>query len=107
MSGGKDTIIEVRQPGKQPEENAEGLLLGHAHNICTLDVSPAGDWIVSGSWDSSARVWRIGKWECEAILEGHGGSVWGVLAYDKDLIITGKLPNSRLFLKYWLMMRFM
>ncbi|MCJ1356837.1 MAG: hypothetical protein MMC33_006833 [Icmadophila ericetorum] len=88
VSGGKDTIIEVRQPGKQPEENAEGLLLGHAHNICTLDVSPAGDWIVSGSWDSSARVWRIGKWECEAVLEGHGGSVWGVLAYDKDLIIT-------------------
>ncbi len=45
--------------------------------------------MVSGSWDGSARLWKIGKWECEALLEGHGGSVWSVLAYDSDTIITG------------------
>ena len=88
VSGGKDTIIEVRQPGKSPEENAEGLLLGHSNAICALDVSSTGQWIVSGSWDGSARVWRIGKWECESVLEGHEGSVWGVLAYDEETIIT-------------------
>ncbi|KAI4254285.1 MAG: hypothetical protein L6R42_007262, partial [Xanthoria sp. 1 TBL-2021] len=48
-----------------------------------------GTYVVSGSWDSSARVWRVGKWECDAVLEGHQGSVWAVLAYDKDTIITG------------------
>lgn len=89
ISGGKDTIIEVRQPGKAPEENAEALLLGHAHNVCALDTSADGDFVVSGSWDGSARVWRIGKWECEALLEGHGGSVWAVLAYDPKIVITG------------------
>ena len=89
ISGGKDTIIEVRQPGKPPEENAEGLLLGHAHNVCSLDVSAEGKFIVSGSWDGTARVWSLGKWECEAVLEGHAGSVWTVLAYDKKMIITG------------------
>ncbi|KAL9105650.1 MAG: hypothetical protein Q9187_008673, partial [Circinaria calcarea] len=88
VSGGKDTIIEVRQPGKPPEENAESLLLGHSHNICALDVSQKGDWIVSGSWDGSARVWGVGKWDCTAVLEGHQGSVWDVLAYDQDTIIT-------------------
>ncbi|MCJ1402000.1 hypothetical protein MMC11_005219 [Xylographa trunciseda] len=88
VSGGKDTIIEVRQPGKPPEENAERLLMGHAHNVCALDVSNDGGWIVSGSWDGSARIWSVGKWECEAVLEGHEGSVWGVLAYDKDTVIT-------------------
>ncbi|MCJ1437000.1 hypothetical protein MMC27_006383 [Xylographa pallens] len=88
VSGGKDTIIEVRQPGKPPEDNAERLLMGHAHNVCALDVSADGGWIVSGSWDGSARIWSIGKWECEAVLEGHEGSVWGVLAYDKDTVIT-------------------
>jgi phospholipase A-2-activating protein len=93
VSGGKDTIIEVRQLGKPPEDNAERLLLGHAHNICSLDASLEGRWIVSGSWDSSARVWSIGSWECEAILEGHEGSVWAVLAYDKETIITGKSRN--------------
>ncbi|KAL6718865.1 WD repeat protein Lub1 [Lecanora helva] len=89
VSGGKDTIIEVRQPGKPPEDNAEALLLGHSHNICALDVSPGGDFILSGSWDGSARIWRVGKWECEAVLEEHGGSVWSVLAWDRKTIVTG------------------
>ncbi|KAL8678271.1 MAG: hypothetical protein Q9186_005352 [Xanthomendoza sp. 1 TL-2023] len=89
VSGGKDTVIEVREPGREPNKDAEALLLGHAHNVCALDVSQDGTYIVSGSWDSSARVWTVGKWECDALLEGHQGSVWAVLAYDKDTIITG------------------
>ncbi|KAF6239569.1 hypothetical protein HO173_002113 [Letharia columbiana] len=89
VSGGKDTIIEVRQPGKPPEDNAEALLLGHSHNVCALDVCVDGGFVVSGSWDGSARLWRIGKWECEALLEGHEGSVWSVLVYDSNTIITG------------------
>ncbi|KAL8716366.1 MAG: hypothetical protein Q9220_000273 [cf. Caloplaca sp. 1 TL-2023] len=89
ISGGKDTIIDVREPGREPDQDAEALLLGHAHNVCALDVSPDGGYIVSGSWDSSARVWKVGKWECESVLEGHQGSVWAVLAYDHDTIITG------------------
>ena len=89
VAGGKDTIIEVREPGKKHAENAERLLMGHAHNVCTLDVSPDGAWLVSGSWDGTARVWSTEKWECEAVLEGHQGSVWGVLAYDSRTIITG------------------
>ena len=89
ISGGKDTIIEVRQPSKPLEDNAEALLLGHSHNVCALDVCAEGSFVVSGSWDSSARLWRIGKWECDALLEGHGGSVWSVLAYDSATIITG------------------
>ncbi|KAL8699888.1 MAG: hypothetical protein Q9201_005752 [Fulgogasparrea decipioides] len=89
VSGGKDTVIEVREPGREPDQNAEALLLGHAHNVCALDIDRYGTYIVSGSWDSSARVWRVGKWECDALLEGHQGSVWAVLAYDQDTIITG------------------
>lgn len=89
ISGGKDTIIDVRRPGKPPEDNAEALLLGHSHNVCALDVCIDGGFVVSGSWDGSARLWRIGTWDCEALLEGHEGSVWTVLAYDSKTIITG------------------
>ncbi|KAJ5461640.1 uncharacterized protein N7458_003192 [Penicillium daleae] len=89
LSGGQDTIIEARQPSKSATDNADAMLLGHGHNICALDVSPDGGWIVSGSWDSTARLWRVRKWETEVVLEGHGGSVWAVLAYDKNTIITG------------------
>lgn len=96
ISGGKDTIIEVRRPGKPPEQSPEALLLGHGHNVCALDTNAEVDFVVSGSWDGTARVWGIGKWECETLLEGHGGSVWAVLAYDSKLIITGE--NQQAFL---------
>ncbi|KAF7955108.1 uncharacterized protein EAE97_000367 [Botrytis byssoidea] len=88
ISGGKDTVIEVRQPSKGPEENAEALLIGHSHNICALDVDPAGRFIISGSWDAEARIWPLGKWECESVLKGHEGSVWAVLAIDSETVIT-------------------
>ncbi|KAI9733540.1 MAG: hypothetical protein M1834_003141 [Cirrosporium novae-zelandiae] len=96
VSGGKNTIIEVKQPGKSTEDNADALLLGHDHNVCSLDISQEGGWIVSGSWDSSARIWRLGKWECDGILEGHQGSVWAVLAYDRNTIITGMSKGARI-----------
>lgn len=93
ISGGKDSIIEVRQTGTPPDTNAEALLLGHSHNICALDTSHDGRFVVSGSWDGTARVWRVGKWRCEALLEGHEGSVWAVLAYDRKTIITGEVKR--------------
>ncbi|KAL4806162.1 PUL domain-containing protein [Aspergillus unguis] len=93
FSGGQDTIIEARQPSKTSNDNADAMLLGHAHTVCALDVCPEGGWVVSGSWDSSARVWAVGKWESEVVLEDHEGSVWAVLAYDKNTIITGCADN--------------
>ncbi|KAF2431541.1 polyubiquitin binding protein-like protein [Tothia fuscella] len=89
IAGGRDAIIEVRQPGKLPENNAEALLLGHAGNVCALDVSQDGTMIVSGSWDTEARVWQVGKWETSTVLQGHTAAVWAVSVYDKETILTG------------------
>ncbi|KAL0258137.1 WD repeat protein Lub1 [Diplodia seriata] len=89
VAGGKDTIIEVRQPSKAPEENAEALLLGHQSNVCALDVAEDGRTIVSGSWDTEARIWQVGNWEASTVLRGHTASVWAVLAYDRKIVITG------------------
>ncbi|KAL1974584.1 hypothetical protein VTN31DRAFT_4788 [Thermomyces dupontii] len=89
FSGGQDSIIEAKQPGKAAGDNADAMLLGHGHNVCSIDVCPDGGWIVSGSWDSTARIWKIGVWETDVILDGHQGSVWAVLAYDRDTVVTG------------------
>ncbi|RKF75534.1 Ubiquitin homeostasis protein lub1 [Golovinomyces cichoracearum] len=89
FAGGKDLIIEVRNPTSTPEENAEALLLGHSNAICSLDLDPAGKFVVSGAWDNQARIWSVGRWECESILDEHEGSVWAVLAYDSETIVTG------------------
>ncbi len=57
--------------------------------MCTLDVDPAGNFIVSGAWDQEARIWPVGKWESEIVLQGHDATVWAVLALDSDTIVTG------------------
>jgi phospholipase A-2-activating protein len=89
VSGGQDTMIDVRQPAKAGADNADALLLGHGHNVCALDVSEDGKLIISGSWDTDARIWEVGKWETSKVLQGHTASVWAVLVYDKETIITG------------------
>lgn len=54
-----------------------------------MDVSQDGKYIVSGSWDTDARLWEVGNWGKSTVLEGHEASVWAVLAYDEETIITG------------------
>ncbi|KAF3034362.1 hypothetical protein E8E11_000739 [Didymella keratinophila] len=88
-SGGKDQIIDVRQPGKSIEDNADALLIGHGNNVSALDVSRDGKYIVSGGWDLEARLWEVGKWGESIKLGEHGAAVWAVLAYDSNTIITG------------------
>lgn len=97
LSGGQDTIIEARQPGKAAGDNAERLLLGHAHNVCSLDVAPGNGWFVSGSWDASARTWSLENWNEQAVFEGHNGSVWAVLAYDDETVVTGESNYPKRF----------
>ncbi|KAH8701794.1 putative polyubiquitin binding protein [Talaromyces proteolyticus] len=89
FSGSQDTIIDARQPSKASDDNADAMLLGHGHNVCSIDVCSEGEWIVSGSWDATARLWRVGNWATEVVFDGHQGSVWAVLAYDKYTVITG------------------
>jgi phospholipase A-2-activating protein len=91
ISSGQDTIIEARQPASTAEDDADAVMVGHAHQVCCLDVNPDAGWIVSGSWDGTARLWRIGKWEPEVEFPGHEGTVWAVVAYSNDIVITGTL----------------
>ena len=89
VSAGKDTIIDVRQPGRPADHNAERLLLGHANNVCALDAASDGLTIISGGWDRQARIWNVEKGDTVAELKGHEASVWAVLAFDEKHIITG------------------
>jgi phospholipase A-2-activating protein len=89
VSGGKDQLIDVRQPSKGLDDDADALLIGHGANVCALDVSQDGKYIVSGSWDTEARLWEVGKWGDSTLLKGHTASVWAVLAYDSNTVITG------------------
>lgn len=89
MSGGQEPIVEARGPGKPADADADALLLGHSHNVCAIDVNAEAGYLVTGSWDQTGRIWTVGKWEDAVVLEGHKGSVWAVLAFDRDTVVTG------------------
>lgn len=98
VSAGTDSIIDVRTSAATPADNAERLLIGHSRNVCALAVLPGGQYIVSGSWDHSARIWSVAKWETEVILVDHDGAVWDVLPLDGNTVVTGCADkNIRIF----------
>ncbi|KAF8429152.1 WD40-repeat-containing domain protein [Tirmania nivea] len=92
ISGGHETVIEVREPLGVAKQDADFILLGHNHNVCALDVYC--NTIISGSWDCKARVWSSRNWETVHILEGHTASVWAVLALDENVILTGSADKT-------------
>ncbi|RMD39666.1 hypothetical protein DV735_g5461, partial [Chaetothyriales sp. CBS 134920] len=94
VSSGQDALIEARQPTTIASDNADGFMVGHQSQVSTLDVGGEGRWIVSGSWDTTAKIWQVGRWEPDVELPGHTASVWAVVAYDDDRIITGSADRG-------------
>ncbi|RYP69300.1 hypothetical protein DL771_006175 [Monosporascus sp. 5C6A] len=94
VSAGTDSIIDVRPLTSTPADNADRLLIGHSRNVCALAVLPGDKYIISGSWDHSARVWSVDKWETEVTLVDHQGAVWDVLPLDEDTVVTGCADKS-------------
>ncbi|SPO26787.1 related to DOA1 - involved in ubiquitin-dependent proteolysis [Ustilago trichophora] len=84
--------ISVQLDAKTSEPQPTRTLIGHTENVCALDVGPHGQYLVSGSWDKTAKIWR--NWECVATLKGHEQSVWAVLAVDHDRVLTASADKT-------------
>ncbi|KAK4790295.1 hypothetical protein SAY86_017599 [Trapa natans] len=72
-----------------------GALQGHVHAV--LCMASAGRYVVSGSADSTVRVWARnpeGRHECVALLLGHRGPVRCVIAYQDDMMKKEELSEA-------------
>jgi F-box and WD-40 domain protein CDC4 len=52
-----------------------------------------GDIVVSGSYDTMARVWSISEGRCLRTLQGHFSQIYAI-AFDGTRIATGSLDTS-------------
>ncbi|KAE8256447.1 hypothetical protein A4X13_0g2627 [Tilletia indica] len=90
LSAGKEKVINAFEVKLDASGDAKVqarpsmTLIGHSDNVCALDTREGT--IVSGSWDSTARVWK--DWACVAELKGHTNAVWAVLLIDDDRVLT-------------------
>ena len=54
-----------------PGEAEVSTLNGHSDRVASLDFSPDGSMLASGSLDSTVKVWNVATWATGATLEGH------------------------------------
>lgn len=77
-AAGKEAIIYLTLPQdnfvKPGDDFGKYQLVGHAGNICSLSYKDG--YIISSSWDSTAKVWDINLFELKFDLKGHDMSVW-------------------------------
>lgn len=94
-SGGKDCIIYLSDPEpvegmvqSAPEEYVKYQLVGHESNVCSLHHQ--GQYLISGSWDATSKVWDLDSMSVKYDLHGHESSVWDAKIVDasKDTFLT-------------------
>ncbi|PWN50917.1 PFU-domain-containing protein [Violaceomyces palustris] len=92
LTAGQDKLVnafevETDQRGAvKASKTPDFTLIGHEDNVCALDVGPGGSYIVSGSWDKTAKIWK--NWDCVTTFKGHSQAVWAVLAVDSERVLT-------------------
>ncbi|CAG5929311.1 unnamed protein product [Menidia menidia] len=92
-SGGNDNnicVFTLDQP--QPIFT----LQGHKNTVCTLSSGKFGT-LLSGSWDTTAKVWLNEK--CMMTLQGHSAAVWAVVILpEQGLMLSGSADKT---IKLW------
>ncbi|KAK2591765.1 SCF ubiquitin ligase complex subunit cdc4 [Conoideocrella luteorostrata] len=73
------------------------VLIGHTHSVRA--ISAYGDTLVSGSYDSTVRVWRISTGELLHVLRGHSQKVYSVVFdHKRNRCISGSMDS---LVKIW------
>lgn len=108
VTGSRDATLKVwRLPDESstttapPPENGDNYFLrtlqGHSSSVRAL--SGHGNTVVSGSYDTTVRVWNVETGECRWVLTGHNQRVYSaVLDYKRNRCISGSMDW---YVKVW------
>jgi WD40 repeat protein len=89
-------IRRGRGPGPSGAPSRPGpVLTGHAGPVMAVQFSPDGQWLASGSYDATARVWDAASGTLLSTLAGHQAQVFGVAFHPREaLLATGSIDQT-------------
>jgi len=81
------------------------ILTGHTHEINAVAISPDNSFIVTGSWDNTAKIWtqqQDGTWQPQTLrdpsIEGNSSHTNWIslvaISADNSFIVTGSKDNT-------------
>ena len=81
VAGGDDAAVHMwllppKSAPDQPLEHAE--MRGHSGWVADVCFSPDASFVLTGSYDGTARVWKLSSGQCVRTLRGHEEAVSGV-----------------------------
>ena len=75
------------------------IFKGHTDEVVSLDFSPDGKTLASGSWDGTVKLWEVATGRELATLRGHTDRVWSVrFSPDGQRLASGSTDHS---VKLW------
>jgi WD40 repeat protein len=96
LGDGEIVAMAVKEAVFDPvHAEEEHTLEGHTTGVECIVVY--GDKLLSGSQDSTIKVWSTDTWACERTLEGHGDAVNRLIVHGNNLI-SGSGDNT---IKIW------
>ncbi|KAL9936561.1 hypothetical protein V8E36_004629 [Tilletia maclaganii] len=77
--------VRLWDPRAAPNASPIANLIGHTDNIRALLLSADGRHLLSGSSDSTIRLWSIAEQRCLHTFTHHNDSVWSLFSSDNNL----------------------
>ncbi|AMD21558.1 HFL298Cp [Eremothecium sinecaudum] len=93
--GGQNMLIKAVSPLVDMDQEATYCLAGHNGNVCGL--SSGNGWVISSSWDKTAKVWYKGDLKFD--LRGHTAAIWhAIILPGENRFLTASADKT---IKLW------
>ena len=100
----RDSVWKIAIGLRKEWDACEQVLLGHSDDVNSIAFFPDGRHVVSGSEDSTIRIWNVATGESEAELKGHSGGVRTVaISPDGSCVVSGSVDYT---LRIWNMVTY-
>src|SRR5262249_49451846 len=65
------TELEGKLAGSAQSARLHRVLKGHSSAVKTVEFSPDGKRLLTGSWDATARIWDVESGQVMVVMQGH------------------------------------